>query len=198
MSLPRCRAPGRPGRTAADTADSIPRVDPGGANRDTARPFPPQAKRWSLVLLATSCLGCGAGGSQPCVPSASATPPGTSSTANAAAAPPLTLDHAAAVPPSTPPEGIVHIKNRSYFLSSAKWPRGSSGSFAIPVCWESGVPDSQERGWVRDAVTQSWQLHSKIVFIGWVNCADSAVGVRITVKDDGANDGPHTQDLAGC
>lgn len=91
--------------------------------------------------------------------------------------------------------GMVRFKDKGYFLSLAKWEK-----LNIPVCWEPGTPQGVERGWVEDAVRASWQAHSKLVFNSkdqqpWPTCAANAVGIRIAVRDDGQNDGPHTMDL---
>jgi len=87
--------------------------------------------------------------------------------------------------------GMIRYDNKAYILQTAIW----KTSF-IPVCWEHGAPNGDERGWVRDAIAKSWESpHSALQFIGWGDCATSAVGIRIVVKDDGGDDGPHTVGL---
>jgi hypothetical protein len=106
------------------------------------------------------------------------------------AAPPVTP----AITPDYAPsavEGMVRIDNKSYFYSAAKWANPS-----VPVCWESTVPSTPERDWVRSAINTSWNAAgSRLKFIGFGNCAANAVGIRIDVRDRDANDGPHTRGL---
>ncbi len=86
---------------------------------------------------------------------------------------------------------MVRIDDKAYFLSTAKW-----ANPVVPACWESGVPNGPERGWVKSAIEASWNAAgTRLQFIGFGNCASNAVGIRIDVRDDGANDGPHTQGL---
>jgi hypothetical protein len=105
------------------------------------------------------------------------------------AAPPMPATAVPGYLPGTVP-GMVRISDKGYFFSPAKW-----ASLTIPVCWEAGTPDGSERKWVEDAVVKSWQAHSRLRFIGFVNCAVNARGIRIGVRDDGPNDGPHTVQL---
>jgi Astacin (Peptidase family M12A) len=99
---------------------------------------------------------------------------------------------ATAVPGYQPKEtpGMVRISDKGFFYSPAKWP-----SLTVPVCWEDGTPEGPERKWVEDAVAKSWQAHSRLRFIGFGNCAANALGLRIAVRDDGPDDGPHTVQL---
>lgn len=54
----------------------------------------------------------------------------------------------------------------------------------IPVCWENPeARHAQERDWVRDAVANSWQKHSKLIFSEWKACTPGAAGVHIQVAD---------------
>ncbi len=100
-----------------------------------------------------------------------------------------TAPPALAVPTYAPSEqpGMVRINNKGYFSSIAKW-----DSLTIPVCWEPDTPSGPDRELAQGAVTNSWQSHSRLRFIGWTDCAPNAVGVRIAVRDDGDDDGPHT------
>jgi hypothetical protein len=64
----------------------------------------------------------------------------------------------------------------------------------IPVCFEKASDSNATgRGWVQDAVTASWQAHSKVVFTGWGKCSSDATGIRIVIED--SDDAPHTTDL---
>lgn len=86
---------------------------------------------------------------------------------------------------------MIRIENKGYILLPAKWPDP-----VVPVCWESGVPNGPERGWVKSAIEASWNAAgSRLKFIGFGNCAVNAVGVRIDVRDVSPNDGPHTLGL---
>lgn len=85
-------------------------------------------------------------------------------------------------------EGMVRIKNRAYIYRPALWP-----THTVYVCWEKPTSaNATERGWVEDAVRNSWQKSSRLEFKGWGACATGAVGIRIAIRDDGSNDGPHT------
>lgn len=62
----------------------------------------------------------------------------------------------------------------------------------VPVCWENATAgNAAERGWVQDAITDSWEMVTKIDFTGWGNCPSSSSGVRIRINDEG----PHTKGL---
>lgn len=92
--------------------------------------------------------------------------------------------------------GMLRIDDKAYFFTPGKWEHQPGKSeTTIPVCWEPGVPNGPERGWVTDAVTQSWQKNSALRFVGYINCAPTALGLRIAVRDDGPRDGPHTIEL---
>jgi hypothetical protein len=86
--------------------------------------------------------------------------------------------------------GMVRLDTKGYFQLGDRW-----DSPIIPVCWESSAPTGAERQWVRQAVAASWEAHSALRFKGWGNCGPNAVGIRIAVRDDGSDDGPHTADL---
>lgn len=56
----------------------------------------------------------------------------------------------------------------------------------IFVCWENpSVTASQSMQSVRDAVTVSWQRHSRLRFIGWGACSPGSRGIRILIADQG-------------
>ena len=87
--------------------------------------------------------------------------------------------------------GILRIKNKSYILPSALWKNPS-----VPVCWEPGTPQGPEREWVKKAIEASWNsAKSKLRFYGFVDCALTARGIRIGVRDVSSDDGPHVLDL---
>lgn len=74
-----------------------------------------------------------------------------------------------------------------YPLSTALW-----NTSRISVCWENPVANNApERGWVRDAVENSWPAVAPLEFIGWNACARSTRGIRIRIEDSG----PHTKGL---
>lgn len=61
----------------------------------------------------------------------------------------------------------------------ATWP-----SSRLFVCWENPHPSREaQRAVVRDAVAQSWQAASNLVFEGWEACTESSGGIRIEVAD---------------
>jgi hypothetical protein len=87
--------------------------------------------------------------------------------------------------------GMIRIDNKAYLLLSSVW-----SPAVIPVCWEPGTPTGVERGWVEDAVAKSWLAGgSRLQILPFADCASNAVGVRIAVRDDGPDDGPHTVGL---
>lgn len=74
-------------------------------------------------------------------------------------------------------EHSLELRGRT--IRGTQWPIRE-----IPVCWES--PDSafaNERTWVREAVSASWEAHSSLRFVGWQACSDGAAGVHIDVGD---------------
>ena len=145
-------------------------------------------KAW-VTLIALLSAGCGKGTDQ-----SSSTSPSHTASAATANAPQMTgitpQPPATAIPgyvPSSVP-GMIRIADKAYFLTTAKWP----GKY-IPVCWEAGVSSGSERQWVQDAVEKSWQANSSLKFgFAPVACAQNAKGIRIDVRDDGPQDGPHT------
>jgi hypothetical protein len=105
---------------------------------------------------------------------------------NAAADPAVVHRDASGQAPTA--SGILSIDNKGYISMASVWKQPA----VIPVCWESTAAKGVERDWVKQSVTAAWQGHSKLKFIGWGDCAPTASGVRITVRDVSANDGPHT------
>lgn len=125
------------------------------------------------------------------------TPPGAANgsdnanRANAAPEQSAAMAMPAAAPAAYDPTavtGMAKVEDKAFFLTTAKW-----ASNVIPVCWNSAAElNSPEAGWVRQAVTQTWQAASALRF-SWssVACATNARGIRITVEDSG----PHTKGL---
>jgi hypothetical protein len=99
-----------------------------------------------------------------------------------------------AAPEAAPrrPDDPVQLENHGFVLMRTKWPVDSHQRYPISVCWEAGVPDGQEREWVKDAVVRTWQNQSLLLFRSWGPCDSNGSDIRITVRDDGSEDGPHT------
>ena len=91
-------------------------------------------------------------------------------------------------------EGNVNrIEEYGYLLCSGVW-HDNDGiiSKVIFVCWENPAEgNSSERGWVRDAITNSWEANSALEFRGWQQCAEENAGIRILINDEG----PHVKRL---
>lgn len=83
--------------------------------------------------------------------------------------------------------GMARVANKAYVLRAAVWPTNT-----VPVCFESADEAARpEAALVRAAVHASWEVASKIRFVGWGPCAPNAVGIRIAVTEEG----PHTKGL---
>jgi hypothetical protein len=79
-------------------------------------------------------------------------------------------------------EDVGTAEDGAYVLANSVW-----DSTVIPVCWENATDaDAEARGWVRDAVAQTWQTTSQLVFTGWGSCSSDSRGIRIVIKDEGA------------
>lgn len=77
--------------------------------------------------------------------------------------------------------------DEGYVLSSSIWP-----SSDVAVCWESVTNSTDaQRGWVRNAVADTWEKQSRVSFTGWGVCNGSSKGIRIQVSDEG----PHVKRL---
>lgn len=77
--------------------------------------------------------------------------------------------------------------DEGFALSSAIW-----STRDINVCWESYSTSTQEqRNWIRSAIADSWQKHSRVSFNNWGLCSSNSKGVRIQVADEG----PHVKAL---
>jgi len=65
-------------------------------------------------------------------------------------------------------------------------------NYDLPVCFENPKNNNfQGRIWVREAVRETWELHSSIKFTGWGKCNSISKGIRIKIADDG----PHVKKL---
>jgi hypothetical protein len=85
----------------------------------------------------------------------------------------------------TTPDG----KDFGYFMRSSRWLPSTDGSTVVYVCWENASAQyAREAKLVQDAITATWQDHSKVTFVGWQPCAEKSSGVRIYISDEG----PHT------
>ncbi|QDT03105.1 Astacin (Peptidase family M12A) [Rubripirellula lacrimiformis] len=83
--------------------------------------------------------------------------------------------------------GSNRAQDRAFPLRRAIWP-----SATIPVTWENPSPaNAQERQWVQDAITRTWQAESGLKFTGWGQSQASSTGIRILIADDG----PHVKAL---
>ena len=56
----------------------------------------------------------------------------------------------------------------------------------IPVYWDNPDPSNeQEREWVKQAITETWQKECKIEFTNWNKCSGkNDIGIHILIQDD--------------
>ena len=54
----------------------------------------------------------------------------------------------------------------------------------ISVCWENPGINTEARGWVQQAVRDTWEAASAVRFTGWGQCASNARGIRIQIIDN--------------
>jgi hypothetical protein len=90
--------------------------------------------------------------------------------------------------------------SHSYPLDTAIWQ-----DLNIPVCWEVDEDDDVitklqkviHASWIKDAVKDTWEKHSQLVFSGWEACTDQDNnGIRIRLlKDINEDDGSRTHGL---
>jgi len=78
-----------------------------------------------------------------------------------------------------------------YVASGKVWPSPS-----IPVCWESGGT-AEERGWVREALRDSWEAVSSVRFTGWGACPSTSKGLRVRLQNAGGYTSGLGTDLKG-
>lgn len=79
------------------------------------------------------------------------------------------------------------VKDRAFFLMASKWPYK-----AIYVCWENSE-EASSRGMkaVEQAVRNTWEKYSALIFRFYPQCNTESTGIRILVRDIG----PHTKKL---
>lgn len=87
------------------------------------------------------------------------------------------------------PQVIAQDLNNAFALKGSKWSRNN-----IQVSWENGTPsNAQEREWVKQAITDTWQKEADLTFSGWGQSQPDSKGIRIRIRDD--EDGPHCKRL---
>lgn len=75
-------------------------------------------------------------------------------------------------------------------LESSTWPNKTCN-----VCWENpSASNATERGWVKDAVSSTWEKESNFRFTGWGPCNAKSRGIRILIDDSH----PHTATLGSA
>lgn len=73
------------------------------------------------------------------------------------------------------------ITDKAYPDLSSKWENG-----IVFVCWENpSDSDYIYRKLVQVAITNTWEHHSRLRFLGWNKCQISTTGIRILIKDVG-------------
>lgn len=74
-----------------------------------------------------------------------------------------------------------HVSPYANVLSGSVWP-----SPKIYVCWmDPKDSDEAERIIVREAIAETWEKNSGLIFAGWERCAEKSKGIRIKVADVG-------------
>jgi hypothetical protein len=89
-------------------------------------------------------------------------------------------------PDTVPQDVVAHLealtdapKSRGITQLDSLWQKRT-----IRVGWESlSSRFSKQRAWVRDSITNTWERHSGLRFVGWGK-ADAKTDVRIVVADD--------------
>jgi hypothetical protein len=82
-------------------------------------------------------------------------------------------------------EGPSTFERRYAFIDEASlWPFAPGQPKQIPVCWESSGFESA-KNIVKTAISQSWQAHSGLRFIGWGLCQAGMAGIHIAIADSG-------------
>lgn len=88
-------------------------------------------------------------------------------------------------------EQEAYIEDRAFPLMAAKWPQ-SYVEGGIFVCWEVFNEEFEhDRAVVRRAISESWEKHSALRFIGWNKCNAGQEGIRILAHDEN----PHVKFL---
>ena len=75
---------------------------------------------------------------------------------------------------------IVNSPSPALYVAGAKvW-----GTPNIPVCWENPTNmNAPQRLWVQEAVYDYWSARSSLRFIGWQQCNERSLGIRIIIED---------------
>jgi len=90
------------------------------------------------------------------------------------------------------PGAEVAAKSEALYVARPNiWP-----TVQIPVCWEN-AGYATEKGWIQDAIEDSWEAHSLLQLSGWGLCAAGADGLRVRVQDDGGATHGLGKDLDG-
>lgn len=86
---------------------------------------------------------------------------------------------------------ILNSQNNNAFpLESSIWP-----SRTISVCWENASElNYNQREWVKEAVSDTWQKESGLEFVFWDDCLSDSEGIRIIIEDVSGGS-PHTKGL---
>lgn len=85
---------------------------------------------------------------------------------------------------------IGQVSQGVSILEKGLWPGKT-----CEVCWENPSPaNATERGWVRDAVQNTWEKESEFRFTGWGTCNAASRGIRILISNN-VIDTPHTEAL---
>ena len=73
---------------------------------------------------------------------------------------------------------------KGFYASQLLWPENN-----LVVCWENPSDETvNEEIWVRDRITETWEIHSNLNFVGWLPCKDTfKPNIRILISDTGAH-----------
>ncbi len=75
---------------------------------------------------------------------------------------------------------ISYAQDNAFALQSSKWDTNT-----IEVTWINPTEaDVQERAWVKEVITSSWQLVADIRFTNWGKTTSSSRGIRIRISDE--------------
>jgi Hemopexin/Astacin (Peptidase family M12A) len=80
-------------------------------------------------------------------------------------------------------DGFGVVDDELYVLGSAIWRQ-----LSIPVCWENPAAGNKtERGWVQDALVNTWSGVTRVRFTGWsdTKCTAGAKGIHVLIDDSG-------------
>lgn len=83
--------------------------------------------------------------------------------------------------------GAYAQRENAFALTGSKWTSNS-----IPVSWENPTAENEEeRRWVQEAVTNTWQAVADVNFTGWGKSQTTSKGIRVRIRDEG----PHVKAL---